>query len=289
MPPWTLELDQDINSALGVKTAILSVTAPGACIKKDPTEAAALARNCNEYAAEIRDKTPSAYGFFASLPSLLDTSEALEEMTYAFDTLGADGVILFTRYGGDNHYLGHADFEPIWAELSRRKAVVLVHPTHPPDTRLINASLPQPMYDYPHETGRAAMDMLVSGTTRRHSGCKIILSHAGGTLPYLIYRAAGMLPHTPMSIGLSTEQIVEEARNFYFDTAISANRVTLKALLELAKPGHVLFGSDFPNAPRKAIEYFTTTLEQYEMGEEGQRAIENEAALALFPRLAQFF
>ena len=266
----------------------MSVTAPGACIEKDPTKAAALARHCNEVAAEIRDtNTPGAYGFLASVPSMLETTEVLAELSYAFDTLSADGIILFTRYGPNNCYLGHASFEPIWAELSRREAVVLIHPTHPVDTNLVNPSLPQPMFDYPHETGRAAMDLIVSSTLRRHSGCKVILSHAGGTLPYLIHRAAGMLPYTPMSIGRSTEDIVEEAREFYFDTAISANSITLKALFAFAKPGHVLFGSDFPNAPQKAIEGFTTTLEQYtqEMGKGERQRVESQAAIALFPRL----
>ena len=255
-------------------------------------KAAALARHCNKVAAGVRDtNAPGAYGFFASIPSILNTEEALGELTYAFDVLSADGVILFTRYGLDNYYLGHPACEPIWIELSRRKAVVLVHPTHPVDTNLIDPALPQPMFDYPHETGRAAINLVLSGILRRHPGCKVILSHAGGTLPYLIYRVAEMLPHTPMSIGVSTEEIVEEAKGFYFDTALSANPVTLKALFAFAKPGHVLFGSDFPNAPSEAIEGFTRQLEQYvgELGEEGQKAVENKAALALFPRLKDVF
>ena len=287
-----MDLDQKLNNSLGVRTTILSATAPGACIEKDATKAAALARSCNEYAAEVRDtNAPGAYGFFASLPSVLDTEEALAELAYALDVLHADGVILFTRYGPDNCYLGNAKCEPIWAELSRRKAVVLVHPTHPVDKNWVNGSLPQPMFDYPHETGRSAIDLVVSGMMSRHPGCKIILSHAGGTLPYLIYRAAGMLPHTPMKTGQSTEEIVETAREFYFDTAISANPVTLRALFAFAKPGHVLFGSDFPNAPGEAIAKFTDRLERYTdaMGEKDRKAVEYNSALELFPRLKSTF
>jgi hypothetical protein len=37
----------------------------------------------------------------------------------------------------------------IWADLSRRDAVVFIHPTHPVDTQLVNQWLPQPMFDYP--------------------------------------------------------------------------------------------------------------------------------------------
>lgn len=248
-------------------------------------KAAALARSCNEYAASIRDAQPFQYGFFASVPSLFDTEAALAEIDYALTSLRADGVTLFTRYGDGHSYLGNRRFRPIWEELSRRRAVVFIHPTHPVDTQLINPWMPQPMFDYPHETGRAAMDLLTNGIIRDYPDCKIILSHAGGTLPYLIHRAATMLPLVPRNPGMSTEALVEAARTFYFDTAISANPVTLKALFEFAKPGHVLFGSDFPNAPTGAITHFTRFLEAYEMSEDTKRLVESEAALELFPRL----
>lgn len=270
---------------MGAKTAILSVTAPGPGIEKDNAAAAGLARECNEYSAALRDQDPSTYGFFASLPSLLDTEATLTELAYALDVLGADGVTLFTRYGSDNHYLGHSDFAPIWAELNRRSAVVFIHPTHPVDTNLVNPYLPQPMFDYPHETGRTAMDLIISNTLRSSPQCKIILSHAGGTLPNLIYRAAEMLPLMPKAIGKTTEEILDEARGFYFDTAISSHAGTLTALFLLAKPGHVLFGTDFPNAPTKGIEYFTKQLESYDMEPKQREEVYNEAALELFPRL----
>ncbi|KAI9680443.1 MAG: hypothetical protein M1822_007201 [Bathelium mastoideum] len=287
IPPWTLELDQQIGNLIGLRTTILSTTAPGPCIERDPAKATALARECNRYVAEIRDQKSSEYGFFASLPGLFDTELVLDEIAYAFDVLKADGVTLFTRYGSGHAYLGHEAFKPIWAALNERNAVVFIHPTHPVDHQLINQWMPQPMFDYPHETGRAAMDMITAGVVRDSPGCKIILSHAGGTLPYLIYRAAAMLPLMPKPLGFSREQIVEQARGFYFDTAISANPITLKALFEFAKPGHVLFGSDFPNAPKDAVEYFTEALDTYQMPESTRREVYYEAALELFPRLKQ--
>lgn len=259
------------------------MTAPGACIEKEPAAAAALARAANEAAASIRDSSPSEYGFFASVPSLLDTKHVLDEIAYSFDELRADGVTLFTRYGTDNHYLGHPDFHQVWAELNRRKAVVFVHPTHAVDINLVNRHLPQPMFDYPHETGRTAMDLILTDTLNTVApNCKIILSHAGGTLPYLIYRPAGMLQYTPFSVGKSTEQIVDEASRFYFDLAISSNPLTLSLLLQLARPGHVLFGSDFPNAPSEGIKYFTRNFDEFNLSPEKRHEIEFEAAEKLF-------
>jgi hypothetical protein len=135
----------------GIRTAILSITAPGAPVLEGQA-ARDLSRQTNEYVAKICNKHPSRYGFFAALPSLLDVDGSLEEISYSLDILKADGIILFTRYGNENLYLGNARFIRIWQELNKRHAVVFIHPTHAVDTNLVSASLPQPMIDYPHET-----------------------------------------------------------------------------------------------------------------------------------------
>ncbi|KAJ5563870.1 hypothetical protein N7513_000112 [Penicillium frequentans] len=287
IPEWSLEADQKLGTAIGNGTTILSMTAPGACIEKDAVAAAHLARASNEYAAAIRDAHPKSYGFFASLPSLLDTKASLDEIAYSLDILGADGVLLFTRYGKDNHYLGHPDLKPIWEELNRRQVVVFVHPTHAVDTKPVNSHLPQPMFDYPQETGRTAMDLITNGILRAYLEVKIILSHAGGTLPWLINRSAALLPHTPMDIGLSTEEILGEARKFYFDTALSASHDMLDLLYKIADPRHVLFGCDYPNAPVPSIQLFRERFDSYGHLEGAHAQVTRENALRILPRLKQ--
>lgn len=242
----------------------------------------------NEEAARMRDSNPGRYGFFASLPSLLEQEDAIDEIAYCLDVLSADGVTLFTRYGSDNHYLGHEDFVPIWSALNQRNAVVFIHPTHAVDTNLVNSHLPQPMIDYPHETTRTAVDLVMSKTVRNNPNCKIILSHAGGTLPYLASRPAMMLPHTPFQVGMTANEFLEDARSFYFDLALSGTSYQLRSLLEFAKPGHILFGSDYPYAPNAAIEQMIEGLDDFATTtrvEELENAVEANA-LKLFPRMA---
>jgi len=264
------------------------MTAPGPSI--DPKNAAQLARQTNEYAAHIRDANPSKFGFFAALPCIYSDKEAaLKEIRYALDHLKADGVTLFTRYGKGNNYLGAEIFKDVWAELNAREAVVFIHPTHAVDTTLVSPSLPAPMIDYPHETTRTAVDLITSGTVRNNPGCKIILSHAGGTLPYLALRAGVMLPHTPFgkSSGRTAADFIEDARSFYYDLALSGNEYTLGLLTKFAKPDHILFGSDFPYAPRQAIDYFTSGYDDYGLDDKQRLAINQGNALKLFPRLVQ--
>ncbi|GAB1734813.1 hypothetical protein NU195Hw_g1445t1 [Hortaea werneckii] len=289
VPDWTVELDDAICGELGVSTAILSCTAPGPDIEKDIGDASALARSCNEYCAKLRNEQPHRFGFFASVPDLSHTKEALAEIAYALDELAADGVILLTSYGHSSpKYLGDPSFSPIWDALSARNAVVLVHPTHAVGSLSGVNNLPQPVFDYPHETGRTALDLMVSRTLSRHAkGCKIILSHSGGTLPYLIDRVAGLLPHSPPSFnpGMSRDDLLEQARAFYYDTAAASSPMHLKALFALlGKEGksHVLFGSDFPNAPAESIKYYTRQLAQ-NVDFTAEDLVAN--ALELFPRL----
>lgn len=76
------------------------------------------------------------------------------------DVLKADGVTVFTRYGDDNHYLGHPDFAEIWKEFDRRGLAVFIHRTHPVDTNPLRPGLPQSIIEYPFETTKAAVDLL---------------------------------------------------------------------------------------------------------------------------------
>lgn len=308
-PSWSSTRSKLLMKRLGVKTAILSVTAPGACILHGQ-DSFDLARKMNEYAADLRNKEPQTFGFFASLPSLLDTEATLTEIAYALDTLHADGVVIFTRYGDSDTYLGHPSLESVWAELNRRQCVVFVHPTHPVRTNPVNPKLPQPAIDYPHETTRAAMDMILMGTREKYPNCKVILSHAGGALPYLITRVATPMRKTPdfmvnHRMGTTHEKVMEAFRSFHFDLALSASPSVLRMALEMIPHDHILYGvstqlfhsccfwwvanmrqSDFPYAPITAYPAFLEDLEGFAMSHELRNKINFENAHRLFPRLA---
>lgn len=142
MPKWTPDLDTSFSKDQSVETSILSVTAPGPQILKG-TAAVRLARQINEYGASLAAKDPSKYGFFAAIPDPCeDMNAVIEKIRYSLKTLKADGITLYSRYGGDNHYLGHPDLRPLWEELEKHQAIVFVHPTHTVDTNLVNPHLP---------------------------------------------------------------------------------------------------------------------------------------------------
>jgi len=285
LPQWSAKSSIELMQSHKIGTAILSITSPGSTVLEGDLKAASvLSRRINESASSLCAENPGRFGFFATLPPLdsdhLDA--AIDEAAFALDKLGADGVTLFTRYG--KHYLGHPGFQPLWDELDRRGTVVFIHPTHSLSHDMVSPALPQPVIDYPHETTRTAVDLIQSNTVKEHPNVKIILSHAGGTLPYLATRAAHLAADAGFS-SVAPEDFLEQARSFYFDLALSSNPLTLDLLLGFAKPDHILYGSDFPYAPTASIQTHVQMLDNYK-GLDDARAysIARGAALQLFPR-----
>jgi 6-methylsalicylate decarboxylase len=157
---------------------------------------------------------------------------------------------------------------------------------HPVKPALISPKLPQPVIDYPFETTKAAVDLIVSRTVRTHPNCKIFLSHAGGTLPFLLGRPATVMPY--LDAEATAEDFMEDAKSLYYDTAMAGSENVLLVLEKWAKPGHVLYGSDFPYAGPGIIGYHTDGLDGYEFEREGlRREINRGDAEKLFPKLAK--
>lgn len=219
------------------------------------------------------------------IPSLFNTQDALEEIRYAFDELGADGVGLYTRYGKGNAYLGHPDFAPVWEELNRRSAVVFIHPTDPVDsTNKANEKLLQPIMDFPHETTRTAVDLIMTDAVRKYSNCKIILSHGGGTLPYLAARPAMLLQDTGL-VNMTMDYFLESARMFYYDTALTDPNLMLPFLMAFVPTDRILYGTDVPYAPDVTVKRLGQDLDRAKLSRADRDQIEFGTAMKLFPRL----
>ena len=115
--------------------------------------------------------------------------------------------------------------------------------------------MPQPIVDYPLATTRTAVDLVMTQTLRRCPDVNIILSHAGGALPFVASRAIGSLglPEISGAVGYDMVGAKRDFGRFYYDIALSTSAAQLHGLLDFADPSHILFGSDFPYVPPVAI------------------------------------
>jgi predicted TIM-barrel fold metal-dependent hydrolase len=288
IPEWSPEGEQQLRDTYGVKTVMLSLPVPGPPVQKGQ-DGAKIARMANDFCAKLRDAEPSKFGILAAVPSLLEKDLVLQELDYAYDVCKTDGITLFSRYGDGHKYLGHPDFDYLWEALNKREAVVHVHPTHTTFLEWFNKNTPQPLVDFPLETTKAALDLVINGHMRRYPKVKIILSHGGGTLPYLISRTASTLGCMRPE-AFDTDQMIEDAKKFYFDVAVTGHEIPLSLLQDFAQPDHILFGSDYPYAPWSIIDYHIKGLDKFEFkNPDLKQNIANKNALKLFPRLQQYY
>jgi predicted TIM-barrel fold metal-dependent hydrolase len=279
-PKWTVASSLEAMDRNDIGAAVVSISAPGILLN-DTKATSRLARTCNEYAAQMHADHPTRFGIFAALP-LPDTKTALDELTYSFEVLKADGIGMMTNY--DGRYLGDPAFAPIFDELNRRKAVVYVHPTTCKCSAGILDEQPASLIEFPHDTTRAITSLLFTGTFTRCQDIRFIFSHAGGTLPSLAYRIAGTRDRTLVS--RVPGGVMPIFKRLYYDTASATNPVTLGALLKIVGPENVLLGTDFPFVPESGMKATVTELAQFGLDERALRAIEGGNAAGIFSRLS---
>jgi len=281
-PQWSVDGALALMDRNGIATAMTSISAPGVHFGDDAA-ARTLARRCNEYSARLISNHPRRFGAFAAVP-MPDVDGTLDEIAYALDTLRLDGVVLLASVG--ERYLGDPAFEPVFAELNRRKAVTFIHPTVPVTSRALDLALPGALIEFVFDTTRAVANLIYSGTLERYPDIPFILSHAGGTIPFLAWR---------MTLGSMIPALHEKApqgaiaylKRLYYDTAISATPYALNSLRVLVDSSHILFGSDSPFLPEPLVKTSIQGLETYPDFDASTRAsIDRHNALALFPRLA---
>jgi 6-methylsalicylate decarboxylase len=277
-PSWTPEKALAFMDSQEIETGVLSLTAPGVQ-GWEGRERRDMARRVNEYTAGLVSKSPLRFGHFATLP-LPDVDAAVAELEHAFGALHADGVILLSSYQG--RYLGDPVFERLWAELDRRAAVVFIHPGKPAIPTI--DGIPGPIVDYPFDTTRTAVQLVLNGVLERHPHVRIILSHAGGFVPYAAPRfaelASAVRPGAP-----APATLLETFKRFYFDTALSSGAATLTGLKQFAGVGQILYGSDYPYAPASIGASFTAQLDNGGLTADERRTINHGNARTLFPRL----
>lgn len=248
LPQWSEELALGAMDELGIRLAILSISSPGVHFG-DAAAAVELARVVNEAGARIVRAKPSRFGFFATLP-LPEVDAATIETRYALDKLGADGVCLLTNHHG--MYLGDERLEPIYAEVAARNLVVFVHPTSPP-LPTGGPGYAAPLLEFIFETTRSITDLVLSGVLRRHPDLRIIVPHAGAALPVVASRVdmlAWVLANLPS--GTETANLRTALKSQHFDLAGAPVEEQLGALLSVADPSKLHYGSDFPFTPTQA-------------------------------------
>ncbi|MGE3248403.1 MAG: amidohydrolase family protein [Beijerinckiaceae bacterium] len=271
----------------GIATSIMSMSAPGYRFCRDAQSANDLARRSNDWAAGLVQRRPDRFGLFASLPFYEiengkpgDVGAAVAEAVRALDELKLDGVGIFSSYGPK--YLGDPVFDPLLAALNARSAVVHIHPMLPKAMQALDLDFTGNVVEFPFDTTRVALNLVFSHALERYPNIRYILSHGGGTLPFIGWRVAW----SPSFPAWKPDDITKLLKRFWVDTALSVDEGPVRCWKDFVPMEQVLFGNDFPFAPPRKVAQQTRIIESSPALDDAElKKIARGNALTLFPRL----
>jgi aminocarboxymuconate-semialdehyde decarboxylase len=259
----------------GIDLSIVSLTCPNVYWGNEDVSCRA-ARESNDTMAEAQRTWPDRIRWFTSLPWEYP-QQALEELGRTCSN-GAVGVMVLANIAGRS--LTDPFFAPIWAEIDRRGLPVLVHPTDPPGVDMMDMT----KYDlswavgFMFDTTLAIARMIFDGFFDQYPNLKIIASHGGGTLPYLVGRfEKGDEVEIPSRRRMQRKP-TEYLRHIYYDS-ITYDVRPLQYLISIVGAEHVMFGTDWPHQVHDTKGAFANTAK---LPEDQMRAIRSQNAGRVF-------
>ncbi len=244
IPEWSAAGHVAVMDRLGISTSLLSISSPGVHLDDDAA-AVGLAREVNEAGRRAAVDHPGRFGLLAALP-LPDVDAAIAEIAYCCEHLDVDGFALLTNIGGT--YVSDASFGPVFRELDRRGARVLLHPTSPACWEHTSLGRPRPMLEFFFDTTRTVVDLLLNGTIARCPSLELIVPHAGATLPLVADRV-----HAFAQLLAPDVDVLRGLGRLHFDLAGFSVPRQLDALLTLTTHDHLHYGSDYPFTPEPVV------------------------------------
>jgi aminocarboxymuconate-semialdehyde decarboxylase len=227
----------------GVDVGIVSLTCPNV-YWGGPNVSLQAAKIMNDDMKAARTAYPDRIRWFASLPwQYADLALAELDRAVAGD---ASGVMVLANIDGKP--LTDPSFERIWKAIDAKALPVLVHPTAPPGVGAMDMMRFQltASLGFTFDTSLAIARMIYDGFFDRHKKLRIIASHGGGALPYLIARMDQCYDNIPAC----REKISVPPSQFLPQICVDAvlfSQEALELCVKVMGADNVLYGSDYPH------------------------------------------
>jgi aminocarboxymuconate-semialdehyde decarboxylase len=206
----------------------------------------AFARLHNDGIAEVVRKRPDRFAGLGAIP-LQDVDAACRELSYVRRDLGLLGVEIGTTAAGRE--LDDPALIPFWEQCDALRTIIFIHPeTAPGFERHRNIVGFIAAAAYPSENGLIASKLLLGNYLTRFPNVTIVLSHGGGTLPWLLPRIDRFWETSPPGKTVRAKLEVRpsiEARKFYVDTLVF-DPANLELVAKRFGNDHLMVGSDYP-------------------------------------------
>ena len=238
---WDLRIKN--MDRVGIDVSVVSLTCPNVYWGGEKISLKA-AEVMNDELAKARKSFPNRIQWFASLPWQHEKA-ALAELKRARKA-GACGVMVLANIAGQ--HLTDPAFARIWKAIDDAALPVLIHPTAPPGVKemdMVQFQLTASI-GFTTDTSLAVARMIYDGFFDRHQKLKIIASHGGGALPFLIGRLDQCYEQIPACRTKTLEKPSLHARRIYADSVVFTDDALAMAVRVFGS-GNVLYGSDYPH------------------------------------------
>jgi aminocarboxymuconate-semialdehyde decarboxylase len=247
----------------------------------DRAAAARWHRFLNEQLARLCELHPDRFSMLASVP-LPDADGSAAELEHAVRSLGAVGAVIPANVADVN--LGDIELDPFWQKAVELDVGVFIHPVQAvPLKRSAKYGLTQ-IAQYTSDTTMTVGSIIMSGVLDRFPTLRLLLSHGGGGVPYLIGRFDCMHERMDKTGQGDVAKAAPSAylKRFFYDTILHdpeivhwmASRVSVERLV---------LGSDYSFPPADRDPVATVRRAGFTAAEE--RAILDDNAFSLFPAL----
>src|SRR6185369_10242038 len=209
-------------------------------------DCAAWHRMLNDTLAEWCGENSARFAWIGSVP-LVDAQAAAAELKRAVE-LGACGLIISSNV--ENVNIGELPLDPFWREAEALGVPILIHPVMVGAVpRAAKFGLTQ-VAQYTFDTTLGVGSLLMSGVLDRFPALKLVLSHGGGSYPYLAGRFDIM--HRRMDRAAQADVAVKfpsaYAGQMTYDSIVHAPKA-LRFLIDLVGVENVVLGTDYSFPP----------------------------------------
>ncbi|MFH0298138.1 amidohydrolase family protein [Bradyrhizobium sp. 31Argb] len=201
-----------------------------------------LADTINEHIAVMVSEAPRRFAGIG-MACVQDVPRALAQLE-RIKALGLSGIEIGSHV--DGVALGSEVLHPLYEAAEALDLCIFVHPLHPAGLERIGAG---PEFAataaFPLETALAAVSLLAAGVLEKFPKLRILLSHGGGALPWILPRL-----DYGWSLGGEMQKRMtrsprEIARGFFYDS-ILYDAPALQFMSSVVGSDRIVVGSDYP-------------------------------------------
>jgi 6-methylsalicylate decarboxylase len=238
--PAQIEARLRMMDEAGVRTQVLCPSSNYPYFERE-ADAVEAAQVCNDTFAELTHRYPDRFAAYVSLP-LPHVEASLRELERGIDQLGMVGVSMSLSVLDRSS--AEVEFEPLYAEMHRRAAVLFYHPAfNGLRSPLINNYRLGAAAGASMEDSVLVLHLIARAIPFRFPNVKYVVPHFGGLIPMQLNRLDNQMPAQHPDL---PEKPSVTARRLYYDTVGHGSQAALSCAYKAFGAEHLVTGSDYP-------------------------------------------